>query len=68
MFSDKVAGELGSSRKETTVNSFAESRFGGEASYGMKEGCQGRKRELMIDAVGLMKLQLRLERKLLAGR
>ena len=39
MFSDEVAGELRPSHKEATVNSFAEGRFGGEASGDIKEGC-----------------------------
>ena len=54
MFSDEVAGELRPSCKEATVNSFAEGRFDGEANSSMREGCQGRKRGLMIGDVCLM--------------
>ena len=54
MFSDEVASDLRPSCKEATANSFVEGRFGGEASGGMKEGCEGRKRGLMVGAVCLM--------------
>ena len=51
MFSNEIAGELGSRCEEITVNNLAEGRFGGEA---MKESCQCRKRGLMVGAVCLM--------------
>ena len=68
MFSDEVASELRPGCKETIVNSFAEGRFCGEPGGSMKQRCKGRKRGLVIGTVGLVQLQLRLERKLLAGR
>ena len=68
VFSDEVTGELRPSCKETTVNGLPKGRFCGEPSSCMKEPCQGRKRGLMIGAVGLVQLQLRLERRLLAER
>ena len=68
MVSDEVTSELKPSCKETIVNSFVEGRFCREPGGSMKERCQGRKRGLVIGAVGLVQLQLRLEWKLLVAR
>ena len=54
MFSDEVTSEFRPSCKETVVNGIAEGRFGGEPGCSMEEPCQGRKRGLVIDAVGLV--------------
>ena len=54
MISDAVASEIRPSCKETIVNGFAEGRFFWEPGGSMEECYQGRKRGLVIGAVGLV--------------